>query len=188
VAGDGAGGFSVISLGKLGGEELNYSSDIDLMFVYQGSGETAGPVRIGNNEFYKKIANRYTEILSAYSGAGQCYRVDLRLRPDGALGEICISFEGACAYYQTRARDWEKQMLIKARVSAGAYQPGAALLDFVEPLTYQTTVDFRAVEAVSETRQRISEKVAARRAPRAGLDIKLTPGGIRDIEFLTQDR
>ena len=186
VAADGACGFSVISLGKLGGEELNYSSDIDLMFVYQGSGETAGPLRIGNDEFYKKVANRYTEILSAYSGAGQCYRVDLRLRPDGALGEICISFEGACAYYQNRARDWEKQMLIKARVSAGDYQPGAALLDFVEPLIYRTSVDFRAVEAVSETRQRISEKVAARRAPRAGLDIKLTPGGIRDIEFLTQ--
>jgi glutamate-ammonia-ligase adenylyltransferase len=180
------GGFSVISLGKLGGLELNYSSDIDLMFVYAGAGETDGPEPISNKEFYKKVANQYTELLSTFTGEGQCYRVDLRLRPDGTLGEICISVDGALAYYIQRARDWEKQMLIKARVSAGDAQPGETLLDFVEPLIYQTSLDFRAVEAVSESRQRISEKMAAKRGLRTGLDIKLTPGGIRDIEFLTQ--
>jgi [glutamine synthetase] adenylyltransferase / [glutamine synthetase]-adenylyl-L-tyrosine phosphorylase len=179
-------GFSVLSLGKLGGQELNYSSDIDLMFLYGGPGETDGPAPVTNKEFYKKVANRYTDLLSAYTGEGQCYRVDLRLRPDGTLGEICISVDGAIAYYGQRARDWEKQMLIKARVSAGDAVPGAALLDFVEPLIYQTSLDFRAVEAVSETRQRISEKMAAKRGLPSGLDIKLTPGGIRDIEFLTQ--
>jgi glutamate-ammonia-ligase adenylyltransferase len=179
-------GFSVLSLGKLGGQELNYSSDIDLMFVYGGAGETVGPSPVTNKEFYKKVANRYTELLSTYTGEGQCYRVDLRLRPDGGLGEICISVDGAIAYYGQRARDWEKQMLIKARVSAGEPQPGELLLDFVEPLIYQTSLDFRAVEAVSETRQRISEKMAAKRGLPSGLDIKLTPGGIRDIEFLTQ--
>ncbi len=179
-------GFSVLSLGKLGGQELNYSSDIDLMFLYSGPGDTDGQASITNKEFYKKVANRYTDLLSAYTGEGQCYRVDLRLRPDGTLGEICISVEGAIAYYGQRARDWEKQMLIKARVSAGDPQPGAALLDFVEPLIYQTSLDFRSVEAVSETRQRISEKMAAKRGASSGLDIKLTPGGIRDIEFLTQ--
>jgi [glutamine synthetase] adenylyltransferase / [glutamine synthetase]-adenylyl-L-tyrosine phosphorylase len=185
--GDGSScGFSVISLGKLGGQELNYSSDIDLMFVYGGPGETDGSTPITNKEFYKKVANRYTDLLSAYTGEGQCYRVDLRLRPDGALGEICISVEGAIAYYGQRARDWEKQMLIKARVSAGDPLPGEVLLDYVEPLIYQTSLDFRAVEAVSETRQRISEKMAAKRGLPSGLDIKLTPGGIRDIEFLTQ--
>ena len=117
-------GFSVISLGKLGGEELNYSSDIDLMFVYGGNGETDGPSPVTNKEFYKKVANEYTALLSAYTGEGQCYRVDLRLRPDGTLGEICISEEGARAYYTDRARDWEKQMLIKARVSAGDPRAG----------------------------------------------------------------
>ena len=179
-------GFSVIALGKLGGQELNYSSDIDLMFVYEGNGETGGAAPISNKEFYKKVANRYTALLSGYTGDGQCYRVDLRLRPDGTLGEICISLEGAKTYYAERARDWEKQMLIKARVSAGDPGPGAALLEFVEPLIYQTSLDFRAVEAVSETRQRISEKVAAKRGSKRGLDVKLTPGGIRDIEFLAQ--
>ncbi len=179
-------GFSVISLGKLGGKELNYSSDIDLMFVYGGSGETDGPAVLNNKEFYKKVANQYTALLSTYTAEGQCYRVDLRLRPDGTLGEVAVSEEGACAYYSERARDWEKQMLIKARLSAGESQPGAALLEFVEPLIYQSSLDFRAVEAVSETRQRISEKLAAKRGAPGGLDVKLTPGGIRDIEFLVQ--
>jgi glutamate-ammonia-ligase adenylyltransferase len=179
-------GFSVIALGKLGGQELNYSSDIDLMFLYGGNGETDGPAPISNKEFYKKVCNQYIALLSTYTADGQCYRVDLRLRPDGTLGEIAISLDGAKAYYSQRARDWEKQMLIKARVSAGDPEPGAALLEFVEPLIYQSSLDFRAVEAVSETRQRISEKMAARRGSNGGLDIKLTPGGIRDIEFLAQ--
>jgi glutamate-ammonia-ligase adenylyltransferase len=179
-------GFSVISLGKLGGQELNYSSDIDLMFVYTGNGETTGPASISNKEFYKKVANEYISLLSAYTAEGQCYRVDLRLRPDGTLGEICISLDGARAYYAGRARDWEQQMLIKARVSAGEREPGAALLEFVEPLIYRSSLDFSAVEAVSETRQRIGEKLAAKRGISSGLDIKLTSGGIRDIEFLVQ--
>jgi [glutamine synthetase] adenylyltransferase / [glutamine synthetase]-adenylyl-L-tyrosine phosphorylase len=179
-------GFSVISLGKLGGGELNYSSDIDLMFVYGGNGETNGPSPLTNKEFYKKVANHYTALLSSYTPEGRCYRVDLRLRPDGALGEICVSGEGARTYYRERARDWEKQMLIKARVSAGEREPGAALLEAVEPLIYQTSLDFKAVEAVSATRQRISEKVASRRNGRSACDIKLMPGGIRDIEFLVQ--
>jgi glutamate-ammonia-ligase adenylyltransferase len=178
--------FSVISLGKLGGKELNYSSDIDLMFLYGGNGETDGPEVVTNKEFYKKVANQYTALLSTYTAEGQCYRVDLRLRPEGTGGEVCISQEAARLYYGERARDWEKQMLIKARISAGDPEPGAALLEAVEPLIYQSSLDFRAVEAVSETRQRISEKLAARRASQGGLDVKLTPGGIRDIEFLVQ--
>ena len=179
-------GFSVISLGKLGGQELNYSSDIDLMFVHGGDGETDGAAHLSNKEFYNKVANQYIALLSTYTAEGQCYRVDLRLRPDGTLGEISISEDGAKTYYEQRARDWEKQMLIKARISAGEPEPGAGLLEFVEPLIYQSSLDFRAVEAVSETRQRISEKLAARRGLKNGLDIKLTPGGIRDIEFLVQ--
>jgi glutamate-ammonia-ligase adenylyltransferase len=100
-------GLAMIALGKLGGRELNYSSDIDLMFVYTGNGETDGADKISNKEFYKKVANQYTELLSTYTAEGLCYRMDLRLRPDGSLGEVCISLEGAERYYQTRARDWE---------------------------------------------------------------------------------
>ena len=115
------------------------------MFVYGANGETDGPAVLTNKEFYKKVANQYTALLSSYTAEGQCYRVDLRLRPDGTLGEICLSEAGAREYYATRARDWEKQMLIKARVSAGESEPGAALLEFVEPLIYQSSLDFSAV-------------------------------------------
>ena len=179
-------GMSVIALGKLGGRELNYSSDIDLMFVYTANGETDGPSPISNKEFYKKVANQYTELLSTYTAEGLCYRVDLRLRPDGSLGEVCISLEGAKKYYQVRARDWELQMLIKGRAAAGDPDTGRELLDSVEPLTYSTTLDFSAVEAVSATRERISEKLNRRRLGKSAFDVKLAPGGIRDIEFLVQ--
>ncbi|MBI1897794.1 MAG: glutamine-synthetase adenylyltransferase [Acidobacteria bacterium] len=179
-------GLSVIALGKLGGRELNYSSDIDLMFVYSAAGDTGGANTITNKEFFKKVANQLTDLLSTYTAEGSCYRVDLRLRPDGRLGEVCISLEGANAYYENRARDWELQMLIKARVAAGEPEPGRELLSFIEPKIYASTLNFSAVEAVSLTRERIHEKLIARRGGDSGLDVKLTRGGIRDIEFLVQ--
>ena len=181
-------GFAVIALGKLGGRELNYSSDIDLMFVYSGNGHTDGAQRISNKEFYKKLANQLTALLSTYTAEGLCYRVDLRLRPEGSLGEVCISLEGAKNYYEKRARDWELQMLIKARVAAGDPETGHHLLDFVEPLIYSSTLDFSAVESMSATRDRIDERLAAKRNGPGGsaFDVKLARGGIRDIEFLVQ--
>jgi glutamate-ammonia-ligase adenylyltransferase len=179
-------GFSIISLGKLGGRGLNYSSDIDLMFLYTANGYTDGPSSITNKEFFIKLANQCTELLSTYTAEGMCYRVDLRLRPDGRLGEVCISLDGAQDYYRNRARDWELQMLIKARVSAGDRDLGRQFLEFVEPLIYTSSLDFSAVESVSATRERISEKLAMRRGSAAALDIKLARGGIRDIEFLVQ--
>ena len=179
-------GMSVIALGKLGGRELNYSSDIDLMFVYAANGDTDGEHPISNKEFYKKVANQYTELLSTYTAEGLCYRMDLRLRPDGSLGEVCISLDGAKSYYQARARDWELQMLIKARVAAGDPEAGRELLATVEPLIYSTTLDFSAVEEVSATRERIGEKLSKRKLGKSAFDVKLAPGGIRDVEFLVQ--
>ena len=182
--------FAVIALGKMGGEELNYSSDIDLMFLYSANGETSGPAVIANKEFFKRAANQLTSLLGAYSAEGRCYRVDLRLRPDGSLGEISISLEGAANYYGTRARDWELQMLIKARVAAGHFPTGRALLEFAEPRIYATSLDFSAIEQLSVTRERLNERLAAREQPRGGepapIDVKLERGGIRDIEFLVQ--
>jgi glutamate-ammonia-ligase adenylyltransferase len=177
--------FAVIALGKLGGEELNYSSDIDLMFLYSDNGAAAS---LTNKEFFKRAANELTALLSAYTPEGMCYRVDLRLRPEGSLGEVCISLEGARQYYKSRARDWELQMMIKARVAAGDRATGAALLDFVEPKIYSTTLDFSAIEALSVTRERINEKLARKKRSRGTreLDIKLDRGGIRDIEFMVQ--
>ncbi|MCW5980114.1 MAG: glutamine-synthetase adenylyltransferase [Bryobacteraceae bacterium] len=179
-------GFSILALGKLGGQELNYSSDIDLIFIYSAGGETGGPEIIANRQFFGKVANQLTDLLSTYSPAGKCYRIDLRLRPEGRLGEVCISVDGAKAYYGQRARDWELQMLIKARVCAGEPEPGQEFLDYVEPLIYRSTLDFSAVESVSETRERIQEKANARSRKNTGLNVKLARGGIRDIEFLVQ--
>ena len=178
--------FTVLALGKLGGRELNYSSDIDLMFLYAANGETSGPEKITNKEFFKKVANQFTSLLSTYTAEGVCYRVDLRLRPEGRLGDVCISLGGAREYYSNRARDWELQMLIKARVTAGDEALGQALLDFVEPLIYSTTLDFSTIETMSATRERIGEKLARKRFRKDELDVKLAPGGIRDIEFLVQ--
>ncbi|HEY7335780.1 MAG TPA: glutamine-synthetase adenylyltransferase [Bryobacteraceae bacterium] len=194
--GGGEAHFAVIALGKLGGMELNYSSDIDLMFLYSCAGHTDGSDSITNKEFFKIAANRLTDLLSTYTPEGMCYRVDLRLRPDGSLGEACISLDGARQYYQHRARDWELQMLIKARVAAGHRPTGRALLDFVEPRIYSSTLDFSAVEQLSLTRERLNEKLAERQRKRGihtkirdrgnAIDVKLERGGIRDIEFVVQ--
>ena len=178
-------GFSVLALGKLGGRELNYSSDIDLMFIYGGSGMTDGAAAISNKEFFKKVSTQLADLLGTYTPEGFCYRVDLRLRPDGRLGEICLSLDGFKGYYEKRARDWELQMLIKARVAAGEADAGKTFLDWVQPRIFSTSLDFTAIEQMSETRERISEKLSARRRPTA-TDVKLARGGIRDIEFLVQ--
>ncbi len=178
-------GYSILALGKLGGRELNYSSDIDLMFLYEGAGETDGPQRISNQEFFKKTSNQLTDLLGTYTAEGMIYRVDLRLRPDGRHGEVCLSLDGMQRYYDTRARDWELQMLIKARVAGGEPAAGRAFLEWVQPKIYSTSTDFSAIESMSLTRERITEKMNARRKT-AGVDVKLARGGIRDIEFLVQ--
>lgn len=182
--------FSVLAVGKMGGQELNYSSDIDLIFLYSANGETAGPKRITNKEFFRHVANQLTEMLSMPTAEGIAYRVDLRLRPEGSQGEVCISLEGAREYYSHRARDWELQMLIKARACAGDKASARALLDFVEPRIYDTSLDFSAIEELSATRERLNEKLHSRSTStyprRETLDVKLAPGGIRDIEFLVQ--
>lgn len=181
-------GMSVLAVGKLGGSELNYSSDIDLLFVHGGPGETTGPAAIANQEFFKRACQQLVDLLSAFTPHGAAYRVDLRLRPDGTQGELCLSLAAAQNYYSQRARDWELQMLIKARVAAGDPEPGQQLLEFVEPIIYSSSTDFSKVEAVSVARTRIHERLEQRKRgkEKTEIDVKLAPGGIRDIEFLVQ--
>ncbi len=118
-------------------------SDIDLMFQYEGPGYTDGANGISNQEFFKKVAIQLTGMLGTHTAEGLTYRVDLRLRPDGRLGELCLSREAAQNYYAHRARDWELQMLIKARVAAGESEPGNAFLEWVQPRIYTTSTDSR---------------------------------------------
>jgi len=175
--------FVVIALGKLGGRELNYSSDIDLMYMYETRKKTE-QLRISGHKFFIQLAQRLTRMLSQITPDGSCFRVDLRLRPEGESGELAIPIKSALKYYSTRARDWELQMLIKARVVAGNRTFGENFLTLVEPLIYQTTTDFSTIERVAETRDRIQENLTRHRS--TGINVKLARGGIRDIEFLVQ--
>lgn len=177
--------FSILAAGKLGGRELNYSSDIDLIFLHTGEGLTTGPEPVSAPEFFRRLALEITRLLGQATPEGLIYRIDLRLRPEGRHGVICPSLDSARRYYESRARDWELQMLIKARPAAGDTGPAAALLESLQPRIYSTSLDFRAIDQIAETREKLDRKLLARRrAP--GVDVKLAPGGIRDIEFLTQ--
>jgi [glutamine synthetase] adenylyltransferase / [glutamine synthetase]-adenylyl-L-tyrosine phosphorylase len=180
--------FSVISLGKMGGNELNYSSDIDLLFLYSHDGETSGGTEpdsvISNKEYFVRLANAITRTITQSTPYGQVFRVDLRLRPEGDMGDATISLKSALEYYEHRARDWELQMLIKARHSAGDEKLTRDFLRGVESYVYGSPTDFAAIETVLRSREKISRKLKERGADT--LDVKRHRGGIRDIEFLTQ--
>ncbi len=181
-------GFSIISLGKLGGNELNYNSDIDLLFLYSHDGETAGGSEresaISNKEYFVHLAHAITRTITQATPQGQVFRVDLRLRPEGDQGDLAISLNSALEYYEHRARDWELQMLIKARYSAGEVKLTRDFLRGVEEYVYRSPGDFVAVESVLWARERISKKLRESRGH--AIDVKRHRGGIRDIEFLVQ--
>lgn len=172
----GADGLAVIALGKLGGGELNYSSDIDLMFVNGAHG----------SERHRELPGELVRRLTEYTESGIAYRVDLRLRPEGALGELVLPVSAAQTYYASRARDWELQMFVKARVCAGNREAGKSLLDFVQPLIYSHSIDLSAIEAISFAREQWNERLARKYLRERGVNVKYARGGIRDIEFLVQ--
>ncbi len=176
--------FAVVSLGKLGGNELNYSSDIDLLFLFSGEGETGGPERLANSEYFVRLAQRLLQIVSGVTREGPVFRVDMRLRPGGGEGDLVISLPAALDYYQRRAREWELQMLLKARASAGDAVLLRELLNGVEQFLYRGAMHFAAVEAVVQAREGFDRQLDAAVGDR--LNVKLAPGGIRDIEFLVQ--
>ncbi len=184
----GRAGFSIVSLGKLGGNELNYNSDIDLLFLYSHDGETAGGNEresiITNKEYYVHLAHAITRTITQATTQGEVFRVDLRLRPEGEQGDLAISMNSAREYYEHRARDWELQMLIKARHSAGDPRLTRDFLRGVEEYVYRSPGDFVAVESILLSRERISKKL--RESHGQGIDVKRHRGGIRDIEFLVQ--
>ena len=181
-------GFSIVSLGKLGGNELNYNSDIDLLFLYSNDGETAGGNEresiVTNKEYFVHVAHAITRTITQATTQGEVFRVDLRLRPEGEQGDLAISMNSAREYYEHRARDWELQMLIKARHSAGDPKVTRDFLRSVEEYVYRSPGDFVAVESILLSRERISKKLRESRAQ--AIDVKRHRGGIRDIEFLVQ--
>jgi glutamate-ammonia-ligase adenylyltransferase len=179
--------FAVLSLGKLGGNELNYSSDIDLLFLYR-DGREPQSATISNREYFIRLAQQMTEILSRPTAEGTVFRIDLRLRPQGNEGELAVSLSHALRYYAGTAHDWERQALIKVRYSAGDEKLAREFIHQIQPQVYKEQVNFAAIKTALVTREKIDRK---RRRQVVGqgqepIDVKIDRGGIRDIEFLVQ--
>jgi glutamate-ammonia-ligase adenylyltransferase len=179
--------FCVLSLGKLGGNELNYSSDIDLLFLY-GDGDEPPGASISLREYFIRLSQELTSVLSRATAEGAPFRIDLRLRPQGGEGEPAVPLSHALQYYSQRAADWELQALIKLRHSAGDQALAREFIRRVHPYVYTEQLNFAAIETALATREKIGQRrrfaVATRKAE--GIDVKLDRGGIRDIEFLVQ--
>ena len=129
--------FVVLGLGKLGGQELNYSSDIDLVFLYDDDGQTDGPKVVSNAEFFARMGSDIVRLLADHTALGIAYRVDMRLRPDGEQGVLARSLDATLGYYVTRGRTWERQALIKCRPVAGDLALGATFLEAIKPFVYR---------------------------------------------------
>jgi glutamate-ammonia-ligase adenylyltransferase len=177
----------VFAFGKLGGEELNYSSDIDLMFVYDEEGATRSPraaTSIGNEEFFGRVLTELVRLLSAHTDEGQAYRVDLRLRPEGQRGPLARTLASTLSYYDTLGRTWERQALIKLRPVAGDVALGERFLEHIESYIYRKYLGFSEINEIKALKRRIEQK--AKSAGESDTDVKTGHGGIRDIEFAVQ--
>ncbi|MFO0810811.1 MAG: bifunctional [glutamate--ammonia ligase]-adenylyl-L-tyrosine phosphorylase/[glutamate--ammonia-ligase] adenylyltransferase [Gemmataceae bacterium] len=174
----------VLAFGKFGGEELNYSSDIDLMFVYSRDGVTRGRRSVGHDEFYGRVVSEVVRLLSARTPHGQAYRVDLRLRPEGDRGPLARSLPATLSYYDAMGRTWERQALIKVRPVAGDLDLGAEFLREIEPFVYRKYFSFSEINEVKALKRKIERKVSA--AGVGDTEVKTGRGGIRDIEFVVQ--
>ncbi|MDO6825241.1 bifunctional [glutamate--ammonia ligase]-adenylyl-L-tyrosine phosphorylase/[glutamate--ammonia-ligase] adenylyltransferase [Marinobacter sp. 1_MG-2023] len=174
----------VIGMGKLGGRELNVSSDIDLIFAFPGKGETRGGSRsLDNQQFFIRLGQRLIQALDQITADGFVFRVDMRLRPYGQSGALALSFAALETYYQDQGRDWERYAMVKARVVAGDQKAGQVLMESLRPFVYRRYIDFSAFESLRSMKAMISREVR-----RQGLEnnIKLGSGGIREIEFVVQ--
>ncbi len=168
----------VLALGKLGGRELNLSSDIDLIFGYGEPGQTASGR--SNQKFFLRVGQRLIEALHKVTADGFVFRVDMRLRPYGKSGALVMHSGAMEAYYEAVGRNWERFALIKARACAGDLAAGNALLDAIRPFVYRRYLDFGAIEAMREM------KAIRMHDRRYADDVKLGAGGIRDAEFAVQ--
>ncbi len=174
----------VLALGKLGGGELNFSSDIDLIFAYSDPGETTHPSKpISNHEFFLKLARSLIKVLGHQTEDGFVFRVDMRLRPNGSSGPLALSFDAMEQYYQTHGRDWERYALVKARPIAGDEAAGKELLSKLHPFVYRRYLDFGAFEAVRSMKEMINRELLRKGVQN---NLKLGQGGIREIEFIAQ--
>jgi len=182
------GGFAAVAMGKLGGRELNISSDVDLIYVHSSdNGTTTGPKQIPIHEFFVRIARDVTSMLSEITEDGFVFRVDLDLRPEGKAGEVTNSIGAMETYYESWGRQWERQALIKARHCGGDPAVSKETLDRLAPFVYRKYLDDGALAEIAGLKEKIDQSLKARKGPeKAGRDIKLGKGGIREIEFIAQ--
>ncbi len=179
-------GLAVIGMGKLGGDELNYSSDIDLIFVYGEDGETTGGSagRVANAVYFTEAARAIVAAIESVTDEGHAFRVDLRLRPEGRSGALILSLAGYATYFADRAELWERQALIKARACAGDDGVAARFFDLTRPFVFRPGLDPGIVAEIRGMKREIDRSQRAKGVERR--NVKLGVGGIREIEFLVQ--
>ena len=184
----GKSGICLIALGKLGGEELNYSSDVDLLAVYgNDDGQTSGILnpsgtlcnRISNHEFYCKTIELFNKLLSTQTADGIAYRVDLRLRPQGQKGDIALPLTAYRSYYESWGRTWERMMLIRARPVAGDAELGRQFIEAIRPFVWRESIAYSEIEEIKGLKKKIDSTFSRD-------DIKRGYGGIREAEFFIQ--
>jgi len=178
--------FCIVALGKLGSKELNYSSDIDLLFLYSNVGKTSGHGSRGaitNREYFVKLAELVTKLVGGQAGEGAAYRVDLRLRPNGRVGALAISLNEAIEYYKKSAQSWERQVLIRSRVAAGNTE---VFQKFFEQVKSSVFSAHETVENALRNVRLSKEKINAEKTLDKNFNVKLGKGGIREIEFVAQ--
>ncbi|MFT6990727.1 MAG: glutamate-ammonia-ligase adenylyltransferase [Paraglaciecola sp.] len=174
----------ILGMGKLGGDELNFSSDIDLIFTYASVGNTTGGKKsIENQQFFTKLAQKLIAALDQMTADGQVYRVDMRLRPFGDSGPLVMHFDAMEDYYQEQGRDWERYAMLKASILNKPSAYTKLLSDILQPFIYRRYLDFSAIESLRSMKSMIEQEVRRR-----GLtnNIKLGKGGIREAEFVVQ--
>lgn len=170
----------IFAMGKLGAQELNLSSDIDLIFAYETEGELA---TLSYQQFYTRLGQALIRLLDSQTADGFVYRVDMRLRPWGSVGALASSFESLVAYYRHQGREWERYALIKIRAVAGDVRAGQRLIETLKPFVFRRYLDYGALASLREMKQLIEREV---RQQGRYEDIKLGAGGIREIEFIVQ--
>ena len=175
---------AALAFGKLGGDELNYSSDIDLMFVFDRDGTTTGKrTAITNSEFFDRAIKEVVRLLSLLTDRGFAYRVDLRLRPEGKRGPLARSLASTLSYYDTMGRTWERQALIKLRHVGGDSNLAREFLAAVEPFVYRKYFSFSEINEVKALKRQMEARSSTDTQPS---DVKTGRGGIRDIEYTVQ--
>ena len=178
--------FCVIGLGKLGGRELNLGSDVDLLFVWQGEGNTQGGRKsVPAKEYYLHYSRMLIRLISELTHDGRVWPVDMRLRPGGDGAAICLNLDATLSHYLEYGQTWERAMLIKARAVAGDMALGQAFIDGIAPFVYRKYLDYSSVAALADMKRRIDAQ-AGSLTIQAGYDVKKGKGGIREIEFMIQ--